>query len=246
MFPDFSELFHQSSKDRSWGGRVNIPLDSALWPEEWKITHYKTYTRLPIKKLPHPKKITRSLSDIIEKRRSGRTSSGKPLSSSELSTLLKTSVGTTERNGEVQRRAYPSGGARFPIEVYPIVLNGDDEIPSGVYHYNPKSHDLSVLRERKFTPEDISCLTSYEWVGNAAILLIFTAVFARSKKKYGERGYRYILLEAGHMGENVYLSAQALSLNCCGLGGTKDTAIETLLDIDGVTESVVYGIVLGK
>lgn len=246
MPPDYSEMFHQSSKDLSWGGRVHIPKDSSLWPEEWKTTHYKVYPRFPVKKLPAPKKITLGLSKIIEERKSERNFSKQPISSPELSTLLKKSLGTTNVRGGQMRRAYPSGGACFPIEVYPVILNGDNEIPSGIYHYNPKSHDLSVLQEKSFTPEDISQLTSYEWVSDASMLLIFTAVFARTKKKYGERGYRYILLEAGHMGENVYLASNALSIKCCGLGGTRDAAIEALLSIDGVTESVVYGLVLGN
>ena len=72
-----------------------------------------------------------------------------------------------------------------------------------------------------------------------------TAVFSRTQNKYGERGYRYVLLEAGHVGQNLALAAEALGLRCAPLAGTRDETIETLLDIDGVTESLVYTLVFG-
>jgi SagB-type dehydrogenase family enzyme len=73
-----------------------------------------------------------------------------------------------------------------------------------------------------------------------------TDVFWRNQNKYGERGYRYILLEAGHIGQNIYLVSEALGLKCCALGGTRDENLEELVDIDGVTESVVYALAVGK
>lgn len=243
---DFSEIFHQSSKDSSWGGRVRIPQDSSEWPDEWKTIYYKAYPRLPILKLPKPKEIKLSLSNAIRERKTERNFSGLPFSLSELSTLLKTSAGTTGMADDNPRRAYPSGGARFPIEIYPIVFHGNEDLPSGVYHYDPKDHCLSVLWERGFTVNDISQITPYDWVRNASMILVLTAVFRRSRNKYAERGYRYILLEAGHLGENVYLSSTALGLKCCGLGGVRDECLEKIIDIDGVTESIVYVLALGK
>ena len=76
--------------------------------------------------------------------------------------------------------------------------------------------------------------------------IIMTAVFDRSQMKYGERGYRYMLIEAGHVGQNFCLTAEALGLKCSALGGTHDEPIERLLDIDGVTESVMYALAIGK
>ena len=64
--------------------------------------------------------------------------------------------------------------------------------------------------------------------------------------KYGKLGYRYILLEAGHIGQNMYLVSEALGLKCCALGGTRDENLEKLIDIDGVTEAVVYGFAVGR
>ena len=153
------------------------------------------------------------------------------------------------------RRAQASDGARFPIEVYPIVFRpstssgqapGGDGLKAGLYHYNVKDHALDVLWDGEFSDEDISQIFTYPWVKDAAVGIVMTAVFSRNQNKYGERGYRYILLEAGHIGQNLYLVSEALGLKCCALGGKKDENLEKLIDIDGVTESVVYGFAVGK
>ena len=145
-----------------------------------------------------------------------------------------------------ERRAQASGGARFPIEVYPIVFRSSGELPAGLYHYNVKEHKLGVLLEQEFEDRDIDKLFTYPWVKDAAIGIVMTAVFWRNQNKYGERGYRYVLIEAGHIGQNMYLVSEALGLKCCALGGTRDENLETLIDIDGETESVVYGLALGR
>ncbi|OGJ54835.1 hypothetical protein A2880_02980 [Candidatus Peribacteria bacterium RIFCSPHIGHO2_01_FULL_49_38] len=72
--------------------------------------------------------------------------------------------------------------------------------------------------------------------------VIITAVFSRTINKYGDRGYRNILIEAGHVGQNLYLVSESLGLKCTAIAGTKDEEIERFLDIDGVTESVVYAL----
>ena len=103
-----------------------------------------------------------------------------------------------------------------------------------------------MLWDREFSDEDMGQLFTYPWVKDAAIGFVMTAVFWRNRNKYGERGYRYVLHEAGHIGQNVYLVSEALGLKCCALGGTRDENLEKFIDIDGVTESVVYALALGK
>ena len=129
--------------------------------------------------------------------------------------------------------------------MYPLVLSGTDDVPSGLYHYNVKSHSLDVLWQREFPEAELLKLFTYPWVAQASVVFILTAQFSRTQSKYGERGYRYILLEAGHMAQNMYLVAADQGVKCCALGGTKDELIEKLLDIDGITESVVYAVALG-
>jgi SagB-type dehydrogenase family enzyme len=245
---DFSSLFHRSSKDASGGGVVRIPHDRREWPDEWRTTHYKSYGSLPVLELPKPERDAPFFA-LLQDRKSGRNFSGTGMSLQTLSALLAHSCGELPNGIETgqTRRVHPTGGVRFPIEAYPLVFLPGEGLPAGIYHYNIERHGLDVLHERSFAAADIAPLfaSAYGWIQDAAMALILTAVFQRTKHKYGERGYRYILLEAGHIGQNVYLSSQSLGLNCCAMGGTRDEEIEKLLDIDGVTESLVYALIVG-
>lgn len=242
---NFSNFFHQSGKDHA-KGHPPIPADAKDWPDEWKTTYYKSYPRLPKIALdddPPPA----DFFDLIHQRRSRRNFTRVPVTKRELSLLLKYSCGITGPLGDGRnRRAQPSGGARFPIEVYPIVFRASGDLAAGLYHYDVKNHQFVVLWEREFTDDDIGELFTYPWMKDAAIAFVMTSMFWKSQHKYGERGYRYILLEAGHIGQNLYLVSEALGLKCCALGGTRDEALERLIDIDGVTESVVYAIAAGR
>ena len=129
--------------------------------------------------------------------------------------------------------------------MYPIVFAGNDDVPSGAYHYNIKDHTLETLSQRPFGQEDVAELFTYKWALDASFAIVMTATFYRNQMKYGERGYRYILLEAGHIGQNIYLSSQAVGLRCCSIVGSCDKNIEKLLDIDGITESVIYSVMVG-
>ncbi len=245
MEPDFSKIFHQSSKDHQ-KGHPPIPADLKDWPDEWKTTYYKAYPRLP--KIGLDEDPPRAdFFDLIKKRHSQRDFTRAPNSKHELSLILKYSCGNMgEMGGDRHRRAQASGGGRFPIEIYPIVFRQSKDLKAGLYHYNVKDHQLDVLWDREFSDEDIGQIFTYPWVKDATVGIVMTAVFWRNQNKYGERGYRYILLEAGHIGQNIYLVSEALGLKCCALGGTRDENLEQLIDIDGVTESVVYGFAIGK
>lgn len=251
MDPDFSKVFHQSSKDHIKGAKGEVPrihLYPKEWPEEWKTTYYKAYPRLPKIDLDNSPPQA-DFFDLVRKRQSRRDFTRAPITEQELSLLLKYSCGNT-RPMELEpgrfRRAQPSGGARFPVELYPIVFRPSEDLKAGLYHYNVKAHALDVLWEREFRDEEIGELFTYPFVRDAAVGLVMTAVFGRVQNKYGERGYRYVLLEAGHIGQNVYLVSEALGLKCCALTGTWDENLEKLIDIDGITESVVYALAVGK
>lgn len=246
MSTDFSKLFHQSSKVRRNGPYISLNSDD--WPAEWKTIYYKNYERFPSIALKHDLKSI-DFFELVSRRKTQRDFTQTPFSLDEISTLLKYSCGearVVDVNENKKHRTHPSAGARFPIEIYLVIFIGNDDLKPGLYHYNIKSHALDVLWERKFSPEDIDGLFTYPWVKNASMAIVMTAVFWRNQNKYGERGYRYILLEAGHIGQNFYLASTALGLKCCALGGTKDEELEKLIDIDGVTESLVYSLVVGN
>ncbi len=241
MFIDFSKLFHQASKDRA-RGHAPIPADMSLWPKSWVNVEYKTYPGLARITLPE---VTRQhdLFQAIRERRSGRDPHKGKVMLEEIATLLRYSCG--EVRAQENKRAQPSGGERYPIEAYVLVFLGSPGLTPGIYHYAVGEHVLEVLSNREFSAEDIREIFPIAWVGNAACTILLTAVFDRTKRKYGERGYRYILLEAGHIGQNLSLVAAALGISCC-VSSTNDEVIDRLLSIDGVSESLVYNVVLGR
>lgn len=244
MYIDFSKLFHNSSKDLRGGGTVNIPPDRNDWPKAWRTVFYKEYPRFEkIQLAEHAP--SADLFEVIRTRRSGRDFRKLPIDIETVGTLLKYSCGISSSREKMQSRAQPSGGGRFPLEVYPIVFRGSESLPAGLYHYNVKEHALDVLWQRYFSRDDIAGLFTYPWVQNASAAIVITGIFRRNQDKYGERGYRYMLLETGHIGQNIYLNSTALDLKCCALGGTRDEAIEKLIDIDGIHESVLYALALG-
>ncbi len=244
---DLSKEYHQSSKDGS-KGHLPISKNPDDWPELWKVQEYKSYPRFSKMPLPH-EKLWADFYTLVTERKSGRDyKEGGIISRSELAALLKYSCGMLHAaaNEISSGRAQPSAGGRFPIEMYPFVLTPAKNVPAGVYHYDVRNHQLEVLNQRVFEREDIQKLFRFEWTENASLILVMTAVFGRNQMKYGERGYRYILLEAGHIGQNIHLTATALGLKCCALGGTQDRNIEKVLDIDGVGESVIYAFSVGR
>lgn len=242
---NFSQIFHQYSKII----RQNIPLDDSLWPDEWKTVFYKTYPRLPKIKLLDEKH-SYDLFEAIKNRRSRREFGNEKISLEELSGLLKYSVGITAALPElgVSRRAYPSGGGRYPTEIYCLIAKAGEGLKNGLFHYDVKNHQLDVLADKTFSQEEVAKISNYPFAKDSACLIFLTATFWRTQNKYGQRGYRFCLLEAGHIGQNIYLVSEALRLKCCALGGSRiaDESAEKVLNIDGITESMVYAFAIGK
>ena len=168
----------------------------------------------------------------------------------ELSYILYFSGGISYKgkNWDEAYRMYPSAGARYPLEIYLLVIRVKNTLP-GIYHYNVKKHSLELLA--KYSINDLNKMMrkiycNQELTKNPSVILIITAVFERTMLKYGERGYRYILLDVGHFAQNVYLTATAIGIGCCTIGGFLDKEITKLLDLERVGEKPMYSIALGK
>jgi SagB-type dehydrogenase family enzyme len=221
---------------------LRIPKDPEEWPEEWHTISYKTYPRFKKIKLPEVAP-SADFFELVRSRKTNRGFKGKEVTLQNLSILLRYSCGIAGES--TWRRAQPSGGTRYPLEVYLVLFTPTEGLLPGVYHYDVKEHQLSFLWEHVFDEKERAQFSGYEWVENASCLVVMTAVFGRNHIKYGERGYRYILLEAGHVGQGMYLCCTHLGLPCSALGGVNDSYIEQVLDVDGVSESVVYVLALG-
>jgi SagB-type dehydrogenase family enzyme len=183
-----------------------------------------------------------ALAEALAARVSALPPAGGTLSLASLGAVLSAAQRSHDRDG-VQRRPAPSAGALYPLELYAVALRVDGVAP-GLLHYDPYAHCLMHL-----TDVDASAfaaaLPDESLVDRVACALVLAAVFWRSRFKYGQRGYRFVLLEAGHVAQNALLGAAALGVPALPLGGFYDARLDALLDVDGVDESSLYVLLLG-
>lgn len=141
-------------------------------------------------------------------------------------------------------RTYPSGGGLYPLEIYPV-LQRVEGIADGIYHYDPFAHELEEVRLGNFHAEFAAMTFGQDMLATANAILFITAVLERSMWKYGQRGYRYVWIEAGHLGQNLYLVSGALGLAPVALGGFYDAEADALLGVGGA-EKTIYAICVGQ
>lgn len=236
--------FHQLSKDISWGGKVRIPKDVKDYPKSWVNVEYKTYENTPKIKLLEKKQtiLEAKLTDMIVNRVSKRDFRDIEINIKEISTIINFSISLKDRDADFSGRVHPSGGGRYSIEHY-FLIQKSSELETGIYHYNIKTHQLEFLTQ--ISKKDLPTISkAYAWVQEAGLVWFMTSIFDRNMRKYGERGYRYILKEAGHIAQNIYLVSTALNLPVCSVEGTSDLLIEEILGIDGEGESIINTMVI--
>ena len=207
---------------------------------------YKTYPNCKKIKLDKPETISNlTLYNILKKRKSIRNFSDKPITKQQISNLLWASTGIQREEHGFNYRTAPSAGALYPIETY-LIVNRVKEIPKGIYHYSIKDHTLEELKTGDFGIEISHAALEQNMCKYASVVIIWTAIFNRSKWKYGERAYRYIYLDAGHIAENLALSSTSLGLGSCQIAALFDDEINELLGVNGIEESVIYMSVVGN
>jgi SagB-type dehydrogenase family enzyme len=183
--------------------------------------------------------------DALAKRRSERDYSGNPLTIGELSRLVWAAQGITGTAGGYRLRAAPSAGALYPIETY-LVVNNVGDVPHGVYRYDVLRTELVPVRLGDYRQAVCAAALDQGMAYDAAVVFIWTAVIARSLGKYKERAYRYIFLDAGHIGQNVSLAATAMGLGCCMIAALFDDEVNALVGADGENEFAVYMATVGS
>lgn len=170
-----------------------------------------------------------SVEEAIERRRSVREFMDTPVILGELAQLLWAAQGVTDE--ETSRRAAPSAGAKYPMEVF-VVAGEVEDLSAGVYSYRPDTHSLKLVRRGDFRGALSDEALSQEWVENAALNIVIAAVYENTREKYGQRGDRYVHIEAGAVAENVYLQAESLGLGTTFVGAFSDEGVKELLRID--------------
>jgi SagB-type dehydrogenase family enzyme len=133
----------------------------------------------------------------------------------------------------------------YPIEVY-LVIHRVEGLKPGLYHYAVQNHALELLRTGDLRGETVRHGLMQEFLGQANLVLVLTAIFQRLRWKYQERSYRYALLEAGHLGQNVYLAATSMGMGACAVGAFLDDDLNAMLGIDGQHEAAIYMLAVGK
>lgn len=230
-------------------GTVRAPYNMhGLNPPTYEVPPFKENPDAETVDLPAPALPTRSFGEIIGARFSCRNFRPEPLALTALSTLLHASygiLGSNDLDGEFLERPVPSGGGLYPLELY-ILAQRVDGLSGGVWHYLPLGHRLERVHEHPLP----RLLTSEMFLGqpyliDCSAVVVITSIVQRSLWKYEDRGYRYILLEAGHVAQNLNLCATAMDLASLNLGGFFDRDVLGLLRIDPDTEIALYGVALG-
>jgi len=165
-----------------------------------------------------------SVERAIKGRRTIRDFQPKPLALDQLSQLLWSAQGITdERMGF---RAAPSGGALYPLDVYAVVGEGGVEgLALGVYHYQPGSHSIQLIREGDRRKEVAGAALWQMWMARAPVIFVITSEYERITRKYGNRGIRYAQIEVGHVGQNIFLQSGALGMGAGIVGAFHDDAV---------------------
>jgi SagB-type dehydrogenase family enzyme len=250
---DAAEFFHEASKlhattvarQMPGGGRLERSSDlRAATLRAGKMNRH-----LPRVRLPSPPALDVPLGECLSRRRSVRAFSAAPLTAVELAIVLHAAYGVTERaeteSGTFALRTVPSGGALYPLELY-VLAARVESVEAGLYHLDSIGAELERLPAADPAARLAAATVDPDLCARSAATVVVTAMFWRSRFKYGLRGYRFALLEAGHLMQNLLLAATALGLGALPVGGFFDRRVDELLGVDGVNESVLYAVHLGR
>jgi len=187
------------------------------------------------------------LLSVIANRRSRREFGETPLTLAELSFLLWATQGVREQSGTGPvRRTVPSAGNRHALETYVCVLNVEG-LDKGLYRYLPLEHQLVVEYRDEGAAKKIGPATlGQNWISSAAAVFIWAAIPYRMEWRYGLAAHRAILIDAGHVCQNLYLACEAISAGTCAVAAYDQELVDQLLRVDGKDEFVIYLAPVGK
>lgn len=241
------QIFHDNSRNNRAIYSDPKLADPNNWPKEWTEIEEKIHPRLLNIELPKEDiSIDMKLIQAIHLRSSSKSNiKDNPLRLIELSSLLRNSINSSKscraQDIKISRRVYPSAGGRFPLECY-IVVNNVEGLEKGLYHYELSKHSLAQMISKDMEKEVKEIFNN--GIDNSRAIIIITSVTNRNTIKYGERGYRFSLLEAGHLMQNICLISTALGIPMSPIGGFVDVLVSRLLDLEETREIPIYSCVL--
>ena len=179
-------------------------------------------------KLPEPDYDSKtSVEKALLERRSVRGYKKESLTLTEVSQLLWAAQGITNRRGF---RTAPSAGALYPLEVY-LVVGDVNDLPEGIYQYKPHKHELLKIADGDKISDLCTAALGQGCIKQCAAAIVFSAVYERTTKKYGERGIKYVHMEVGHAAQNVHLQVVSLNLGTVVVGAFNDNEVKRIMDM---------------
>jgi len=170
------------------------------------------------------------LEEAIACRKSVRRFASQVISQSQLSQLLWAAQGTSDI---AWSRTVPSAGATYPLEIFVVCgASGVEHLSEGVYHYHTDSHSLTLHHRGDARHALARAALDQEYIYEAPVDIVICALYERTTGQYGARGERYVHMEVGHAGQNIYLQATALGLGTVAIGAFRDEAVREALRLD--------------
>jgi SagB-type dehydrogenase family enzyme len=170
-----------------------------------------------------------SVEKAIKQRRTVRSFSSEPITLAQLSQILWAAQGITDDRG--LKRAAPSGGALYPIDVYTVAgQDGVQGLAQGVYRYDPHRHAMEKVVGTDARQAVAVAALRQMWMATAPVILVLTAEYRRITVKYGERGKRYAMIEVGHIGQNIFVQCEALGLAAGIVGAFHDNEVTSAVN----------------
>ena len=211
-----------------------------------QVPTFKMYPEAEKVELPRSWRLTEArITPLLQNRRSLRRYLMEPIQLEELAFMLWASQGTTAKSGEYSFRTVPSGGALYPVETY-FSANFIEGLAPGLYHFDVENFSLDRLTNQDCAAAVAAACLDQKFMAQSAVTFLWTSVFRRSMSKYGNRGMRYILLEAGHICQNLLIAAEAADCGGCPVAAFYDDEINDLLQLDPEEESILYAAAVGK
>ena len=170
------------------------------------------------------------LEQAILKRRSVRRFKNEPITLEQLSQLLWSAQGITGTGG---RRAVPSAGATYPLEIFIVI--GEHGLPSlaaGIYHYDIGNHSISLYQTGDYRQKLADTALGQSSIARCPVDMVICAIHPRTAYRYGRRGERYVHMEVGHVGQNVSLQAVALGLGTVMIGAFEDEDVRKAMKLE--------------
>lgn len=239
------EDYHENSK---LGRFDQMVADSFIHDRMEKYVQALDYGRLFEVKLPDKiKDVGMPLGQAVSQRVTSRHFSNEPLAFADAAAILHYAYGINRDNKDTEYsrpfRNSPSAGALYPLDIF-IHATAIEGLEKGIYHYNLLTNSLRFFDSGN-REKDLHRIVVQEELLPAGMMIFITAQFERTLFKYKDRGYRFVLLDAGHLAQNINLVATALGLGCVNIGGYYDREADELLSLDGLTQSTIYMTAVG-